>query len=152
MKKIIVLVAALMLIVPVSAMAGMTAFMDMNEMTDTEMASTTGQTGITINQTLNISGGYIAWGDDDGCANSEGWLTLSTLTVSQLVITGMTIDVCHASGTVTTWLTIGQPALTVSAGIAAIKVGSVINGGASLGELVIHSLAVGAMTIQITGH
>jgi hypothetical protein len=154
MKKIIVLVAALLLVAPLSAMAGMTAFMDMDEMSDNELAETTGQTGITIKQHLEISGGYIAWGDNDGCAGTsanEGWLTLNDLTVSALDA-DMTIDVCKAGGEATTWLTIGISEQIITAGIAEIKVGSNINSGPSLGELVIHSLRIASTTMQITGH
>jgi hypothetical protein len=156
MKKIIVLAAMLLLIAPVTAMAGMTAFMDMDELSNSELASTTGQTGITMNQTLVITDGYIAWGDDDGCstttpgAGKEGWLTLDSITAS-VVVTGLTIDVCQVSVN-TTWLTIGQPAVVVSAGLGAIRVGSEMNQGPSLGELVIHSLAISGTTIEITGH
>jgi hypothetical protein len=155
MKKLVILVAALLLIAPISAMAGMTAFMDMDEMSNAELADTTGQTGITINQTLQLAGGYIAWGDNDGCGGTttnQGWLTLNNITASAIVLNGMTIDVCTATGETTTWLTIGIPAQTVTAGVSEIKVGSAANAGPSMGELVIHSLTVANMTVQITGH
>lgn len=155
MKKILVLAVIMLLVAPISAMAGMTAFMDMDEMSDTELAATTGQTGITMNQTITITGGYIAWGDDNGCAGTtanRGWLTLENITASGLIMDGTTIDICKAGGEVTTWLTIGVPALTITAGISAIRVGSNIDAGFSLGELVIHSLQINAMTVEITGH
>jgi len=63
MKKLLVLAAALLILLPANAMAGMTAFMDMDELSNTELASTTGQAGITLRTSMTIvTGGYI------GCA------------------------------------------------------------------------------------
>ncbi|MEW5735552.1 MAG: DUF6160 family protein [Thermodesulfobacteriota bacterium] len=156
MKKLLVLIVAALLLAPVSAMAGMNAFMDMDELSNSELASTTGQTGITINATAQILGGYIAWGDNDGCggttAATDGWLTINGITASGIVLDGTTIDVCTA-GT-TTWLTIGVPALTINANVASLYLGSTIrtNGPDSLGQLTIGNLQLAAMTLEITGH
>lgn len=159
MKKLAL--ALILLMVPVAAMAGMNAFMDMDEMSSTEMAALTGQTGITMNAQITINDGYIAWGDSDGCggttATTDGWLTLSGINVASLTITGQTIDICRVGGT--SWLTIGIPALTVQGSVANIYIDSTIvtrsglayDEGNSLGHLVF-DLSLGAMTTQITGH
>lgn len=159
MKKLAL--ALILLMVPVAAMAGMNAFMDMDEMSNTEMAALTGQTGITMNATLQILGGHVAWGDTDGCGGTtlatDGWLTLSGITVGSLVLTGQTIDICRVGGT--SWLTIGIPALTVAGGVANIYIDSTVKtvggntyaDGNSLGHLVFN-LSLASMTTQITGH
>lgn len=159
MKKLAL--ALILLMVPVAAMAGMNAFMDMDEMSNTEMAALTGQTGITMNATLQILGGHVAWGDSDGCGGTtvatDGWLTLSGITVGSLAITGQTIDICRIGGT--SWLTIGIPSLTVQGGVANIYIDSTVRTTGlnvyqednSLGHLVFN-LQLGSMTTQITGH
>jgi hypothetical protein len=154
MKKIMVLVVALLLVAPLSALAGMTAFMDMDEMSDNELAATQGQTGITMTQHLELAGGYIAWGDNDGCAGTTagaGWLTLNNLWATG-IDANLTIDVCTVAGEATSWLTIGIAGQTISAGVSEIKLGSAINTGASLGELVIHSLTIQNSVMRITSH
>lgn len=160
MKKLAL--ALILLMVPVAAMAGMNAFMDMDEMSNTEMAALTGQTGITMNATLQILEGYVAWGDVDGCGgttltNTIGWLTLSGIQVGSLAITGQTIDICRVGST--SWLTIGIPTLTVSGSVANIFIDSSVvtrsglayDQGNSLGHLRF-DLSLGSMTTQITGH
>lgn len=163
MKKLLVLIVAALLLAPVSAIAGMNAFMDMDELSNSELASTTGQTGITINTTLDIDGGWIAWGDDDGCGgttltNTPSWMVLGNITSSAIVTTGLTIDVC-TSGT-TTWLTIGVPQTTVAsleiAGIYPTDTAPVSGGlppaDPSMGSIGIYDLVLAAQTLQITSH
>lgn len=155
MKKLLVLIVAALLLAPVSAMAGMNAFMDMDELSNAQLASTTGQTGITINATTQILGGYIAWGDDDGCGGTTinaGVLTINGITASGLIMDGTTIDVCTNGAT--TWLTIGVPAMTINANVASIFLDNAIKtaGLDSLGELTIGNLQLAAMTLEITGH
>jgi hypothetical protein len=151
MKKLLVLAAAILLFLPASAMAGMTAFMDMDELSNSELADTTGQAGITLRTSLTIAtGGYIGWGDDDGCAGTQGWLTLSSIWSSGIVLTDATIDVCTIGAE--SWLVIVVPSMTLNQGIRAIKVGSTINTDDSMGELQIVNLSLSAMTIQLRGH
>jgi hypothetical protein len=157
MKKLLVLAAVLLLIVPATAMAGMTAFMDMDELSSNELADTTGQAGITLRTTLTIvTGGYIGWGDDDGCtttvnATNQGWLTLSSIWSDGVTLTDVTIDVCsNEAGD--QWVVIAVPTLTLNQGVRAIKVGSLINTDDSMGELQIVNLSLAAMTIHVRGH
>jgi hypothetical protein len=137
-------------------MAGMTAFMDMDELSNSELAGTTGQAGITLRTAMSIvTGGYIGWGDDDGCTTTvagtnQGWLTLSSIWSSGITNTDITIDVC-SDGT-QSWLTIVIPTMTLNAGVRAIKVGSTINTDDSLGELQIVNLSIANQTIQVRGH
>jgi hypothetical protein len=157
MKKIIVLVAAALLLLPMSAMAGMTAFMDMDKLSDVELAATTGQAGITINATAQVLGGYISWGDEDGYAAisaSSGWLILNNITVSGLVLDGTTIDICTPDGG-PTWLVIGVPGLTITAGLEVLLSPVRTPGDAleeKLGDLYVGGLQLAGMTLQISGH
>lgn len=153
MKKVIIIAAVALMLLPVSAMAGMTAFMNMDEMSNNELAATTGQVGITLNATLGITGGYIAWGDGDGCAGTTanaGYLTLDNIVASGIILDGTTIDVCTSGAT--TWLTIVAPAMTINASIDAIKIGPAVNSGPSIGSLTIGSLGMAGVTLEIAGH
>lgn len=155
MKKILVL-AAILMMVPATAMAGMTAFMGMDELSGNEMSEVTGQTGITIDATFAIGGGYITWGDDDGCAafSTDGYFTMSTITVSSISVDGLTIDACD-DGT-NAWINIGMPSITINTSIAALRTSG--NGsygfgaGNSMGSLTIGSLVVTASNVRIRGH
>ncbi|MFH1887484.1 MAG: DUF6160 family protein [Pseudomonadota bacterium] len=154
MKRILVFLLAALFLVPAGAMAGMTAFMNMEEMGGAEMGDVTGQTGITIDMTSEITGGYIAWGDNDGCTTytTAGFLVLSTITAGPRTTDGMTIDACY-DGT-TSYLVIGLPASVSNAHIAAIRLGASAGFGVgqSLGSLTIGSLASAGMTVRINGH
>jgi len=157
MKKLLVLAAAILLLVPASAMAGMTAFTNMDELSSSEMASTTGQAGITLRASLTIvTGGYIAWGDDDGCtttvnATNQGWLTLKSIWSTGTNLTDVTIDVCsNTAGD--QWIVVGIPTMTLNQGIRAIKVGSTRDSDDSMGELQIVDLSLAAVTIHVRGH
>ncbi|MBU2489072.1 MAG: hypothetical protein KKA60_06750 [Proteobacteria bacterium] len=154
MKKILVLAVVLLLLAPISAMAGMSAFMNMDEMSGNEMSDVTGQTGITIDLTQEITGGYVAWGDNDGCTTytTAGFLILSTITAGPITVDGLTIDACY-DGT-TAYLVIGVPSTIINANIAAIRLADSAGFGLgdSLGSLTIGSLAVTGMTVRINGH
>jgi hypothetical protein len=157
MKKLLVLAAALFLLVPATAMAGMTAFMDMDELSNNELADTTGQAGITLTTSLTIvTGGYIGWGDDDGCAATvgqtwQGWVTLSTIWSDGVTLSNVTIDVCSAYDG-DEWIVIAVPSMTLNQGVRAIKVGNTIDEDDSMGELQIHNLSLAAITLQVRGH
>jgi len=157
MKRLLVLAAAILLLVPATAMAGMTAFMNMDELSSSEMASTTGQAGITLRASLTIvTGGYIAWGDDDGCtttvnATNQGWLTLKSIWSTGTNLTDVTIDVC-SNELGDQWIVVKVPTMTLNQGIRAIKVGSTRDSDDSMGELQIVNLSLAAVTIHVRGH
>ena len=154
MKRMLVFLLAAALLTPAGAMAGMTAFLNLNEMGGAEMGDITGQTGITIDMTSQITGGYIAWGDNDGCTTytTAGFLVLSTITAGPRTVDGMTIDACY-DGT-TAYLVLGMPATVGNCHIAAIRLGpsAGFGVGESLGSLTVGSLAVSAMTVRINAH
>lgn len=154
MKKILVIAAIALMLIPVTAMAGMTAFMDMDEMSSNEMSDVTGQTGITIDSQVNITGGYIAWGDDDGCTTYtvQGYVQLTTIVFDMLDIDDMTIDACY-DGT-DTWIVITMNEQTINGSIAAIRTTDSLGfgAGASMGSLTIGSLTMDIPLTRIRGH
>jgi hypothetical protein len=148
-----IIAAAILLLLPVSAMAGMTAFMDMDELSNNELSDTTGQVGITLNATLGITGGYIGWGDGDGCGGTtwdRGWVTLSGITATGTVLDGTTIDACTSGAT--TWLTIVVPAMTINANVDAVLIGQDVNTGPSIGQITVGNLGLAGVTLEIAGH
>lgn len=124
MRKLIVLVAVAMFFLPMSAMAGMTAFMDMEKVSDFELAETTGQTGLTIDLTVQSNTfTWVSWGDDDGYM--AGGTTAALLEAGVLYIVpitqldldlNVTIDVCTTGGV--SYLVIEVDTLTISNAIA----------------------------------
>jgi len=149
MKKILVLAAIIMLL-PVSAMAGMTAFMNMDELSSNDMQTVTGQTGITIVADITTVDNYVAWGDNDGFGanTTAGYVTLSTMNVSNQSVT-VTID----SGTVTTgsYVAISIPSMSILQTIAAVRIGDAVQAGPSIGYIESLTNLTGT-TIKIYGH
>ncbi len=154
MKKLAILAAVLMLI-PASVMAGM------NILNESSLNDVTGQVGITIDTSVRVVDGFLAWGDSDGHATEAtggGFLVLDGLTVNDglggtgaMTQDNLTID---AGTTLTTsYLVIGLPSITGQIGIANIFLGSTISGASeSLGSITIGDLDVPSSTIMISAH
>jgi hypothetical protein len=149
MKKLCIL-AALMLMVPVSAMAGMTA------VSDVDLEGVTGQTGITITMNVTVSADSIAWGDSDGFGTytTQGWLVLSSVTTPSVNLQNVTID-CGSDGT-TALLQINLGTSNLIQGnltIGSVVIGTTSNAStASIGEIRMTGLGVKTGAIQISGH
>jgi len=149
MKKLCLL-AALLLVLPVSAMAGMTA------VSDVDLEEVTGQTGITITMNVTVTATSMAWGDSDGFGtySTAGWVILSTVAMPSLTLTGVTID-CGSNGT-DTILQIDLGTTSLISGN--LTIGNVIIGTtasattASLGEIRMVGLGVTTGAIRIAGH
>lgn len=156
MKKVLILAAVLVMLLPVSAMAGMTAFMDMDELSSTDMSDVTGQTGITINASVTIINGYVSWGDNDGCAafSTGAFVTLATIKSSAIDLAGLTIDACN-DGT-TSYVNISIPTLTLNQSISAIRIGTAhavgSAGGPSIGRIDQSNVTISATNLRISGH
>jgi len=156
MKKSLVIAAVLVMLLPVSAMAGMTAFMDMDELSSTDMSDVTGQTGITIYAAVTIINGYVSWSDSDGCTafGTAGFVTLSTIKSSLISVNGLTIDACN-DGT-TSYVSISIPTITLNQSISAIRIGTAhavgTNGGPSIGRIDQSNVTISASTLRISGH
>jgi hypothetical protein len=156
MKKVLVIAAMLVMLLPVTAMAGMTAFMDMDELSSSDMSDVTGQTGITIYAAISILNGYVSWSDDNGC-NAFGtgaFVTLATIKSSMISIDGLTIDACN-DGT-TSYISISIPTLTLNQSISAIRIGTLhavgANGGLSLGRIDQTNITIGSSYLRISAH
>lgn len=161
MKKgiLAVLLVALMAL-PLAAMAGMLT--EKAPVSDNVLEGVTGQTGVTINASLEVTGGWVAWGDDDGDKlgtsgyTTGGFFTLSGLTINNggagtaMDMDGLTIDVGN-DGT-NTALIIGLPQITGDIGFGSLRLGTAANTGTSLGSLTIGDLTTNASTIEIYAH
>jgi hypothetical protein len=151
MKKLSILAVLLMVLAPVSAMAGMTAASDM------DMADVSGQTGITISMTMSVTATGFAWGDDDGFGatyTDPGWVVLSGLSLPTIALSGVTID-AGTSAAGTSRLQIGTVGNIISGDLTIDAV--VIGDGPaavapSIGEIRVTGIAVGFGNILIGGH
>jgi len=139
MKKLVILAVAL-LIVPASAMAGMTAFMNMDELNSKEMATVTGQTGISIDSRTMIDSGQISW-TDTTCLN----IVLGSIDTT---VTGLEIDAVASKLRLTL-----SSAPTINAQIASISTSAdTATLTPSMGQFTIKDLVIGGSTIDIYGH
>ncbi len=164
MKKYLALTAAMLLIVPVLAMAGMTAFDNMTELGD-EMAEVTGQVGITIDSSVRIDDGFFAWTDADGWgttgqAGASGSLYLDNLrvygntgTTSFLEQNGLKIDAGTDTGG-TTYLCITLPRVqgVIEVGSIGLGTNQTVAAANSLGSIMIGDLDMAGSTLKISAH
>jgi len=149
MKKLLVL-AALLMLLPVSAMAGMTA------VSDVDLEGVTGQTGITITMNVTVGADTIAWGDSDGFGtySTQGWLILSSVTMPNVNLQNVTID-CGSDAT-TAILQINLGTSNLIGGN--LTIGNVIIGTTatattqSIGEIRMVNLGIKTGAIWIMGH
>lgn len=149
MKKLCVLAALVLMLLPVSAMAGMQAA------SDTELSQVSGQTGITLDMNMSVTAGTVAWGDDNGFATytTEGWVVLSGVTLPTISLSNVTIDV--GGNTTTTYLAIGTSGnvITGNLTIADVVIGSSATSTTpSAGEIRISGIGIAFGTIMISGH
>jgi hypothetical protein len=148
MKKLCLLLA--LMLIPASAMAGMSA------VSDVDLEEVTGQTGITITMTVTVSATSVAWGDSDGFGtySTEGWVILSSIAMPSVNLDGVTIDV-GSDGT--------DSILQIDVGTDNIiegnlTIGDVIIGTTasasteSIGEIRMTGLGIKTGAIQIMGH
>ncbi len=161
MKKMLAIAATALLVLPVLAMAGMTAFDNMTEL-GPEMAEITGQVGITIDSSIEVTTGYLAWGDSNGydTTDTAGVLKLDGLTVNggapgtALDQTGLTIDAGTTGST--SYLVIGLPSISGKITIANVVLGTMATDAAtatnSLGSITIGNLTIPKSTVKISAH
>jgi len=150
MKKLVIL-AALLMLLPVSAMAGMSA------VSDTDLEEVTGQVGLTITMTVTVTASTIAWGDSDGFGptyTSQGWVILSNVTTPNFQLTGVTIDA--GSDNSSAYVCINTGATNIISGnmtIGALIIGTTGTAtGASTGEIRMTGLGVQVGALIISGH
>ncbi|MFP4476543.1 MAG: DUF6160 family protein [Desulfatibacillaceae bacterium] len=155
-KGLLIIVLAALLALPMSAMAGMWSI------TENEMEDVTGQAGITIDMAVQVTSGYVAYGDDDGDDGgtyaSAGFFTLSGMKINDgaatpgaLDLSGLTIDV-GTNASSESALVIGLPSISGQVSFDDILLGDSANGGTSLGSLTLGDLGTAESTITITAH
>jgi hypothetical protein len=150
MKRMLILAAVVLLIVPASAMAGMTAFMNMDELSSKEMASTTGQAGITLDVNATVASGYGAWEDSDGAA---GYLHTGVVSVdfgAQTVAASVLIDAC-SDGAGNSYIVVKNVGSIALNNTVTVKVGATVDVGRELGNFYSNT-TVSALTLKISGH
>jgi len=148
MKKLCLLLA--LMLIPASAMAGMTA------VSDVDLEGVTGQTGITISMTVTVTASSLAWGDSDGFGTytTEGWVILSSVTMPNTSLTNVTIDVGSDGTTSILQIDVGSGNLIQGD----MTIGSVIIGTTatasteSIGEIRMTGLGIKTGAIRIRGH
>ncbi|MBI5844265.1 MAG: hypothetical protein HZB23_06315 [Deltaproteobacteria bacterium] len=149
MKKLLVIAAMLLLLAPVSAMAGMTTASEL------ELEDVTGQVGMTIDMSMNVVATDVAWGDSDGFGTytTAGWLRLRNVTLPTISINGLVVDQGTGAGVSYIALATTGNLITGSLTIESVVVGSTATATTeSLGELRVGGIGVSFGTIRISGH
>jgi len=149
MRKSLFVVAALLL-VPIAALAGMTAI------SDSELQDVEAQAGITLNMSLGVTMTSMAWQDNDGFATctSTGAVILSGLTMPTISISNVNIDAGTCSST--SWLAIDTGSSNLISGDMTIN--DVVIGTSdtatvmSLGKFTQRGIGITFGTIKIAGH
>jgi hypothetical protein len=149
MKKLCLL-AALLVLIPVSAIAGMSA------VSDVDLEEVTGQTGITLTMNVSVSATSMAWGDSDGFGtySTAGWVILSSVTMPAINLSNVTIDVGSDGTTSILQIDLGTTNLIQGN----LTIGNVVIGTTStattqsLGEIRMVGLGVSTGAIRISGH
>jgi len=148
MKKLCILLA--LVLIPASAMAGMTA------VSNADLEEVTGQTGITITMAVTVQASSMAWGDSDGFGTytTQGWVVLRDVTMPAVNLAGVTID-CGSDATLAILqIDVGTGNLIQGD----LTIGNVVIGTtatattASLGEIRMTALGVKTGAIRISGH
>lgn len=145
-----IFVVFMLVVFPALALGGMVLVDD-----EMEFEDVTGQTGVTVNMTMTISAGDIAWGDSDGFsgATTQGWLIFRGVTLPTISLSNMVVDAGTSGSTSYIALATTGNLITGNLTISSIVVGSTATATTqSLGELRIANMAVSFGTIRISGH
>ena len=149
MKKLLVIAAMLLLLAPVSAMAGMTSASEL------ELEGVTGQVGMTIDMNMSVVATDVAWGDSDGFGTytTSGWLRLRNVTLPTISVAGLVVDQGTGAGVSYIALATTGNLITGALTIESVVVGSTATATTeSLGELRVGGIGVSFGTIRISGH
>jgi len=150
MKKLCILAALLLALVPVTAMAGMTAASDM------DLQDVSGQTGITLSMTMRVAATGFAWGDNDGFGTAyttDGWLILRGVVLPTVSVNGLEIDAGSTANTSYLAITTTGNLITGSLTIGSVVIGSTTTDTSpSIGEIRVSGIGIGFGTILISGH
>jgi hypothetical protein len=150
MRRLSILAAVALMLLPALAMAGMTAISEM------DLEEVTGQTGLTLGMNVTVSADSMAWGDSDGFGTyvTQGWLVLSTVTMPAVNLQNVTID-CGSDGT-TSILQINLGTSNLIQGN--LTIGNTIIGTTasattqSIGEVRMTNLGIKTGAVRLMGH
>ncbi|MBI9077522.1 MAG: hypothetical protein JEZ02_19110 [Desulfatibacillum sp.] len=118
---------------------------DLEELGNPDLAAHTGQVGIRIDMSLEVTGGYLSWGDfdgyvEDGEPGDPGYLTFSGMRmndgedpVGPMIINNLVINTGYNSKY--SYMTIGLPDLIGRISFDDVKLGTGVDQGRSLGGL-----------------
>jgi len=154
MKKMLILAAVVLLMVPASAMAGMTAFMNMDELSSKELASTTGQAGISLDVNAGIAaGGYGAWQDVDGASGMvHTGVVTGVFGATTLALQDLRIDACTKGAGLTSYIVIDTNGNTIAVNnMVTVRVGATVNAGRTLGNFYTNA-TLSSLVVKIAGH
>ena len=143
-------VIIMLVVFPALALGGM-VLMD-EEM---EFEGVTGQVGMTVDMTMNLTATTIAWGDSDGFGTytTAAWLIYNGVTLPTIALSNVVVDVGTGGGVSYVALATTGNIITGNLTIQSIIVGSSATSTTqSLGELRIAGMAVSFGTIRISGH
>ncbi|MBI5844264.1 MAG: hypothetical protein HZB23_06310 [Deltaproteobacteria bacterium] len=143
-------VIIMLVVFPALALGGM-VLMD-EEM---EFEGVTGQVGMTVNMSMNLTASTIAWGDSDGFGTytTAAWLIYNGVTLPTIALSNVVVDVGTGGGVSYVALETTGNIITGNLTIQSIIVGSSATSTTqSLGELRIAGMAVSFGTIRISGH
>jgi len=149
MKKLLFVLAAMMLI-PLAALAGMTAI------SDSELQDVEGQTGITISMTMTVTMSTQAWEDSDGFSGctTMGAVVMTNVVMPTIALSNVNID-AGTCGTLS-YLSIDTGNANIISGdttIGDLVIGTSASATtASLGKFVTTGLGISFGNIKIRGH
>lgn len=149
MKKLLIVAALLLILAPVSAMAGMTTA------SEKELEGVSGQVGMTVDMSMTVVASSVAWGDSDGFStwNTQGWLILSNFSLPTIAISNLIIDVGTTGATSYLSLLTSGNIVTGNLVVGSIIVGSAATSTTqSLGELRVNGIGVSFGRIMLSGH
>lgn len=143
-------VAIMLVIFPALALGGMVLVDD-----EMEFEDVTGQVGMTVDMTMTLRAGTVAWGDSDGFGTytTAAWLVYSGVTLPTMALNNVVVDIGRGGTTSYVALATTGNLITGDLTIQSIIVGSSATSTTqSLGELRILGMGVSFGTIRISGH
>ncbi len=149
-KKTGICVLVFLVIFPALALAGMVMVDD-----EMELGDVTGQVGMTVDMTLSMTLTSLAWGDADGFGTytTAGWLIMSSVSMPQIQMNNVQIDLGKAGSTSYLSIATSGNLITGNLTIGSLVVGSSATSSTeSLGEIRVTGMAVSFGTIRISGH
>ncbi|MFP4475435.1 MAG: DUF6160 family protein [Desulfatibacillaceae bacterium] len=155
--RVVVAIAACIAVAALWAAPGLA---EMESVTDREMEKVRGQAGIAIDASIQVTSGYVAFGDEDGVGTSGtysggGFFTAGGMTYDDgggpVNINGLSIDMgTNADGGTAVVITGTGGRRTLS--FEGLKLGSALDSGTSFGSLTFGDIGTAGGATVITPH